>query len=488
MARLKKICLSLYNTETKKKETIVGSDPEKFCLYTCGPTVYDYAHIGNFRTYIAEDLIRRTLLYLKFPVFQVMNITDIDDKTIQKALKKNITLQQYTYPYTQAFFEDLETLQIQRAEEYPRATHFIPEMIAMIQKLISEDKAYLKDGNVFFAIGKFADYGRLSHLNMSDLKTGASGRTDRDEYSKESISDFVLWKAHDPSRDGKIFWESPFGPGRPGWHIECSAMAHALLGKSIDMHMGGVDNIFPHHENEIAQSESCFKTQFVRYWVHVEHLLVEGKKMSKSLGNFYTLRDLTKLGFTGREVRYALLSSHYRMQYNFSLENLKGSRSALRRIDDFIARLREIKGENFNSKETSDIIHAMHHSFFDAIMDDLNIPRALAALFDGIRDLHSLCDQFKVSRADAHAILSIFESFHTILGIFSLEETQEIPADIMHAFEKRNQARLVKDYATSDQYRDYILSKGYIIEDSKDGSSKVRKSLLHPIPELMERE
>lgn len=486
MARLKKVCLSLYNTETKRKETIVGSNPEKFCLYTCGPTVYDYAHIGNFRTYIVEDLIRRTLLYLNFPVFQVMNITDIDDKTIQKALEKNVTLQRYTYPYTQAFFEDLDTLQIQRAEKYPRATHFIPQMIRMIERLVAKGYAYRKEGNVFFTIQKFPGYGRLSHLNMSDLKVGASGRTDRDEYSKESLSDFVLWKAYDQSRDGNIFWESPFGPGRPGWHIECSAMAHALLGESIDMHMGGVDNIFPHHENEIAQSESCFKTQFVRYWVHVEHLLVDGKKMSKSLGNFYTLRDLTKLGFTGREVRYSLLSAHYRMQYNFSLENLKGSRSALRRIDDFISRIREISTENSDSKEASGVIRAMHQGFFDAIMDDLNIPRALAALFDGIRDLHILCDQLKVGKTNAITILTTFESFHSILGIFSLDDTPEIPADIMHAFEKRNQARLVKDYIESDKHRDYILSQGYIIEDSKDGSSKVRKSSLHLTRELME--
>ena len=486
MAGLKKICLSLYNTETKKKETIAGSNPEKFCLYTCGPTVYDYAHIGNFRTYVVEDLVRRTLRYLNFPVFQVMNITDIDDKTIQKALEKNISLQQYTYPYTQDFFEDLDTLQIQRAEAYPRATHFIPQMLAMIEKLISQDKAYRRDGNVFFNLRKFPAYGRLSHLNMSDLKTGASGRTDRDEYSKESVSDFVLWKAYNQTRDGNIFWESPFGPGRPGWHIECSAMAHALLGTSIDMHMGGVDNIFPHHENEIAQSESCFKTQFVRYWIHVEHLLVDGKKMSKSLGNFYTLRDLMNLGFTGREVRYSLLSAHYRMQYNFSLENIKGSRSALRRIDDFISRIREIDIEEASYPETSTAIRTMHEGFFDAIMDDLNIPRALAALFDGIRDLHILCDQVRVGRADASTILTIFESFHSILGIFSLEDTDEIPADIMHAFEKRNQARLVKDYVESDKHRDYIFSQGYIIEDSKDGSSKVRKSSLHLMRELME--
>lgn len=475
MAQQENISLVLYNTETKKKETIVRGKHKQFYLYTCGPTVYDYAHIGNFRTYLVEDLIRRTLRYLNFPVFQVMNITDVDDKTIQRALAKNFTLEEYTYPYTQAFLEDLDILQIQKAEKYPRATHFIPQMIEMIKKLIEQGSAYVRDGNVFFNIQKFPTYGRLSHLQVKDLKVGASNRIDRDEYSKESISDFVLWKAHDPIRDGQIFWESPFGRGRPGWHIECSAMACALLGKSIDMHMGGVDNIFPHHENEIAQSESCFDTRFVRYWVHVEHLLVDGKKMSKSLNNFYTLRDLLKMGFFGREIRYCLINAHYRMQYNFSLDTLKGSRTALRRIDDFVSRIQEIEStENIIHKDTSTAIQNMQKKFFSAIMDDLNVPMALAALFDGIRELHSLCDQLKVSYANAQDILSIFESFHSILGIFSLESDSEIPADIMHAFEKRNQARLVKDYAASDKHRNYILDRGYTIEDTKDGS-RVRK-------------
>lgn len=472
MSQQKKISLALYNTETKKKEPIERGNREPFTLYTCGPTVYDYAHIGNFRTYLVEDLVRRTLRYLHFPVFQVMNITDVDDKTIQRAIAKNITLEEYTYPYTQAFFEDLEILQIERAEKYPRATHYIPQMIQMIEKLLVQGSAYEKGGNVFFNIQKFPKYGRLSHLQLKDLKVGASNRIEQDEYSKESISDFVLWKAYDGARDGQIFWESPFGRGRPGWHIECSAMAHALLGKSIDMHMGGVDNIFPHHENEIAQSEACFHTKFVRYWVHVEHLLVDGKKMSKSLGNFYTLRDLTEMGFYGREIRYSLINAHYRMQYNFSLETLKGSRTALRRIDDFVYRIEEIENtENTNHKDTSTAIENMREKFFTAIMDDLNIPMAVAALFDGIRELHILCDQLKVSYANAQHILSIFESFDRILGIFSFNKnSQEIPADIMHAFEKRNQARLVKDYAESDKQRKYISDRGYTIEDTKDGS------------------
>lgn len=476
MAQQKKISLALYNTETKKKEPIERGNRELFTLYTCGPTVYDYAHIGNFRTYLVEDLVRRTLRYLHFPIFQVMNITDVDDKTIQRAIAKNITLEEYTYPYTQAFFEDLEILHIEKVEKYPRATHYIPQMIQMIEKLLAQGSAYEKGGNVFFNIQKFPKYGRLSHLQLKDLKVGACNRIDQDEYSKESISDFVLWKAYDGNRDGQIFWESPFGPGRPGWHIECSAMAHALLGKSIDMHMGGVDNIFPHHENELAQSEACFHAKFVRYWVHVEHLLIDGKKMSKSLGNFYTLRDLVKRGFSGREIRYSLINGHYRMQYNFSLDTLKGSRTALRRIDDFIYRIQQIENrQNSNYKETSTAIQNMKKKFFTAIMDDLNVPMALAALFDGIRKFHFLCDQLKVSYTDAQDIFSLFESFDNILGIFSLKQnSHEIPADIMHAFEKRNQARLLKDYVESDKQRDYILACGYQIEDTKDGS-RVRK-------------
>lgn len=407
--------LVLYNTETKKKETIERGTNDKFFVYTCGATVYDYAHIGNFRTYLVEDLVRRTLRYLNFPVFQVMNITDVDDKTIQKALEKNITLEEYTDPYIQAFREDLKILYIEKAEEYPRATHFIPQMIEMIEKLISQGNAYIRDGNVFFNIRKFPNYGRLSHLPMEDLKVGASNRVDRDEYSKESISDFVLWKAYDPTRDGKIFWESPFGRGRPGWHIECSAMAHALLGESIDMHMGGVDNIFPHHENEIAQSESCFKTKFVRYWVHVEHLLVDGKKMSKSLINFYTLRDLLEMGYFGREIRYSLINSHYRMQYNFTLDNLKGSRTALRRIDNFISRIKEIQDtENAEDAQVSNAIQTMHNKFFKSIMNDLNTPMALAAIFEGIRKLNAL----KISFLYAQEILCLFQSFDSILGVF----------------------------------------------------------------------
>ncbi|MCB1073997.1 MAG: cysteine--tRNA ligase, partial [Simkania sp.] len=329
--------LHIYNTESREKEPITLAPHKKeIALYTCGPTVYNFAHIGNFRTYVFEDLFRRTLEFFGLKVKQVMNLTDVDDKTIKGALEKRVSLDEFTQFYKRAFFEDLKTLGIQKAHLYPSAIDYIPQMIAMIQHLIKKGLAYKgKEGSVYFSIRHFPAYGKLSHLCLSELKAGASERVTTDEYEKESIADFVLWKGYDPERDGDIYWESPFGKGRPGWHIECSAMATELLGETIDIHMGGVDNIFPHHENEIAQSEGCSGKMFSRYWVHAEHLIVNGKKMSKSLGNFFTLRDLLDKGYSGTEVRYLLLSTHYRTQLNFTLEGLNAARQSLQRLEDF---------------------------------------------------------------------------------------------------------------------------------------------------------
>ena len=308
--------LSLYNTLTRKKEIFKPLSSESVTLYTCGPTVYNNAHIGNLRTYIFEDLLRRVLIFFEYSVDQVMNITDVDDKTIKGAIEANCSLEAFTKKYKDQFFADLESLSILKAEKYPEATKFIPEMIVLIQSLIEKGYAYERKGNVFFKLEKFEDYGSLAHLGSVDLKQGASNRLS-DEYDKDGISDFVLWKALDEERDGKLFWPSPWGNGRPGWHTECSAMALSLLGETIDIHCGGVDNIFPHHENEIAQAKACTGKHFVNYWLHAEHLLVEGKKMSKSLGNFYTLSDLVEQGFTPREVRMILLQTHYRTQLDF---------------------------------------------------------------------------------------------------------------------------------------------------------------------------
>lgn len=462
--------LKLYNTESKEKETLYSQSGSKIRLYTCGPTIYDFAHIGNFRTYVFEDLLRRTLTFFGFEVEQAMNLTDIDDKTLRGAIAKKISLKEYTEPFRIAFFEDLEALNIQKAEHYPAATDYIPEMIQIIQRLMQQGHAYASsNGSIYFSIRSFPKYGRLSHLCMSDLKANASGQNEADEYDKENISDFVLWKAYDPERDGQIYWESPFGKGRPGWHIECSAMAMQILGESIDIHCGGVDNLFPHHENEIAQSECFSGHQFVRYWMHAEHLLVDHKKMSKSLGNFYTLRDLLKKGYTGPEVRYLLLSTHYRTQLNFTLASLDAARSSLQRIEDLVLRLQQIQ-QTKSEFAIEPLLEKSLIRFKTALADDLNISAALASLFDLVRELNILCDEKKLSSEDAQKALQLFRDWEGVLGVLPLQKKEEeIPADLLQMLQKREQARRDRNWALSDQMRDAIHQRGYLIEDTPQG-------------------
>ena len=414
--------LYLFNTISRKKDLIDIPKTRDLSLYTCGPTVYHYAHIGNYRTYVVEDLLKRALLFLGWRVLHVMNITDVDDKTIKGAIRENKSLEAYIAPYTKAFFDDLEILRILKADHYPAATDHIKEMTAMIEELIKKEYAYIGgDGSVYFSINKYKEYGSLSHLKLSELKSNASNRLDLDEYDKDSASDFVLWKAYDENRDGKIYWESPFGKGRPGWHIECSAMAMKYLGENIDIHMGGVDNIFPHHENEIAQSECCSGKVFVNYWVHCEHLLVDRAKMSKSLGNFYTLKELLEKGYNGREIRLMLLQTHYRTQLNFTFEGLEAVRHTLRRIDDFVERLERIT-EDKSSDAFEGILTKCRQAFRRALLDDLNISLAMAALFDFIREINVLCDEGKLSAKDAQTIFTFFKELDTVLAILTPEK------------------------------------------------------------------
>ena len=465
--------LQLYNTESRQKEQIVPADGKKIRLYTCGPTIYDFAHIGNFRTYVVEDLLRRAIQFFGLKVEQAMNITDIDDKTIRGAIAKNIPLKEYTEPFRIAFFEDLKALNIQPVEHYPAATDYIPDMIRIIQRLIEQGHAYRSpNGSIYFSIRQFPSYGRLSHLHLDELKVNASGDNQADEYDKEQISDFVLWKVYDPARDGKLFWESPFGPGRPGWHIECSAMAMKLLGESIDIHCGGVYNMFPLHENEIAQSECYSGHRFVRHWLHVEHLLVDHKKMSKSLGNFYTLRDLIKRGYTGAEVRYLLLSTHYRTQLNFTMAGLDAARASLHRIGDLIDRLKIIEGKG--SGKTIDLAKP-DGEFRAALADDLNISAALAVLFDLIRELNTLADKNKLSQTDASRVLEQFLQWDLVLGVFPFKRTEEIPHHLQDLLQEREKARLAKNWRLSDELRDQILAAGYVIEDTASGTRLKRK-------------
>lgn len=466
--------LVLFNTETRKKEPLVPLKKGHVSMYTCGPTVYDYAHIGNFRTYIFEDLLRRTIKFLGMEITQVMNITDVDDKTIRGAIQKGISLNEYTRPFLDAFFEDLDALNIERAESYPPATNYIPQMIEMIQELIEKGFAYIgKDGSVYYDITKFPKYGRLSHLKLDELKTGASQRVAADEYDKEHVADFVLWKAYDPDRDGNIYWESPFGKGRPGWHMECSAMAMELLGETLDIHVGGVDNMFPHHENEIAQSEACSGKQFAKIWLHSEHLLVDNRKMSKSLGNFYTFRDLISKGYTGTQIRYMLLQTHYKTQLNFTLEGLEGTKSAIDRIQHLIERLQGIPEKIQKGCEATKFqsyLDGAFNLFAASLADDLNISVALSALFDLIRDINSLCNAGEISFEQAGFVLDLMKTFDTVLGVMSFDKEEAIPEDLLNLARQREEARQAKNWGLADQLRDMILERGYLIEDTPMGS------------------
>ncbi|MBJ7449273.1 MAG: cysteine--tRNA ligase [Parachlamydiales bacterium] len=470
------LTLVLYHTELREKVPFSPQDGATVRLYTCGPTVYDFAHIGNFRTYVFEDILRRSLIFAGYGVNQVMNLTDVDDKTLKGAIAKNISLDAFTKPFIDAFFADLETLNIQKAEHYPAATQYIPDMIAMIEQLMEQGIAYKgADQSIYFSIKKFPDYGRLSHLCLEDLQVGASQRVAADEYDKEHASDFVLWKAYDPQRDGNIFWESPFGKGRPGWHIECSAMAIKLLGKTIDIHVGAVDNIFPHHENEIAQSEACTHQNFVKHWLHSEHLIVDGKKMSKSLGNFYTLRNLLDIGYTGREVRYMLLQTHYRTQLNFTMQGLNAAKSSLKRLDDFIDRLNGYADTAQGSCVFAERLHVSKKHFKAAIADDLNMPSALAVIFDLVREVNTICDDGKMTRIDAQSCLELLKRFDSILGVLFHDNEKEVPEEIMQLAKRRADARLAKDWKLADEMRQLISDKGYLIEDKQEGVRITKK-------------
>ncbi len=468
--------LRLHNTLTRAKEVFRPQDPKKVRLYTCGPTVYDFAHIGNFRTYVFEDILRRTLGYFGYGVLHVMNITDVDDKTIRGAIAKSVSLDDYTEPYKNAFFEDVETLGLLPAHHYPAATEYISEMIEMIQTLIDKGVAYPgRDGSVYFAISKFPNYGCLSHLKLDELQSGASDRVSSDEYDKDNVSDFVLWKAYDDERDGQVFWESPWGKGRPGWHLECSVMAMQLLGDSLDIHCGGVDNIFPHHENEIAQSEACSGTKFSGLWMHSEHLVVDNKKMSKSLGNFYTLRNLLDKGFNGDQVRYLLMQTHYKTKLNFTLDGLEGAKVALQRLNDFLARMRGIEGDEATGK-ADQVVHAAAVDFAGALADDLNMSAALATIFDMVREINLLADQKAIGKPDAQAVIERMRRFNEVLAVLDIEgQSLDIPEDIQQALVERNEARANKNWAEADRLRDVIANAGFTIEDSSSGATLKRR-------------
>ncbi len=433
-------------------------------MYTCGPTVYDYAHIGNFRSYIFEDILRRYLKYRGYRVIQVMNITDVDDKTIRDSRNAGISLSEHTEKYTRAFFDDIDVLGIERAEYYPRATEHIKEMIEIISGLLAKEYAYKgDDGSIYFRIDSFQDYGKLAHISSDLLQPGA--RVRQDEYEKESVADFALWKARDPD-DGDVSWDSPFGKGRPGWHIECSAMSMKYLGETFDIHTGGVDNIFPHHENEIAQSEAYTGKQFVRYWLHAAHLIVEGRKMSKSLGNFYTLRDILGRGYSGRQIRYLLMSCHYRQPLNFTFEGLDAARNGLQRIGDFLGKLDELDSPR-DRAGVGEEIRRTREAFVSAMDDDLNLSAALASLFDLVRWANQQMDEGLIGRAGASDLKSFFTEVDAVLGL--LPGKVEIETAVQRLAEDREQARRAKNYRLADEIREKVRQMGYVLEDTPKG-------------------
>ncbi|MCX6834099.1 MAG: cysteine--tRNA ligase [candidate division Zixibacteria bacterium] len=457
------------NSLTRTRQEFKPIRPGEVRMYTCGPTVYQFAHIGNFRAYTFEDLLRRYLKYKGYRVTQVMNLTDVDDKTIRDSRAKGISLKEHTAPFIKAFFEDLATLRIEPAEHYPAATDHVPEMIAIIKKLIEKGLAYQADGSWYFKISAFPDYGKLAHLDKSGMKAGA--RVAADEYEKESVSDFALWKAWDEA-DGDVYWETELGKGRPGWHIECSAMSSKYLGNHFDIHTGGVDNMFPHHENEIAQSEGANGETFVNYWMHCEFLNIDARKMSKSLGNFYTLKDLLEKGYAPLAIRYQLLSTHYRQQLNFTLEGLDQAAKALERYNDFVTNLMEYPGGQ-SSGEADEVIGRLATDFETAMDEDLNISPALGAVFDFIRDINRLRSENKLSAAERDKALETLRRIDKVLG-FQVER-EALDSEIEALIAKRTEARKNKDFAMSDKIRDDLLKMGIILEDTGQGVKWKRK-------------
>ena len=458
----------LYNSLTRKVEPLVPLAPPKVSLYVCGPTIYNYGHIGNFRTYVAVDLLRRALKYFGYTVDHVMQFTDVDDKTIRGSREKNLPLREFTAIYRQAFLEDAKTLNIELppSDRMPNATDHIPSMVALIQKLIDRKSAYVsEDGSVYFRIASFPEYGKcLCHLDLSSLISGA--RVNQDEYEKEGVGDFVLWKKWVPA-DGDVGWDSPWGKGRPGWHIECSALSMEHLGEQIDIHGGGSDLRFPHHENEIAQSEAATGKKFVGHWFHVEHLLVDGQKMSKSLGNMYTVRDVIERGYTGRELRYALLSgANYGKNLNFTWQGMEDAKTALQRIDEWKKRIKA-RAANASDSEKAAASSNLEQPIDAALAHDLNINDLLGTLFTWIRTSNKALDAGELTSTQACAYNSAWTKLDSILGLG--DSTVTIPAEVQALLDQRAAARKAKDFPKSDELRQAIEALGWKVKDTAKG-------------------
>lgn len=465
--------LRFFNTLTRQQEEFHPLEDGKVRMYICGPTVWNFAHIGNFRTFVFGDILRRYLKYKGYDVTHVFNLTDIDDRIINEAAKRNITIDEFTAPYITYFWEDFDALGNERPEVTPRATHHIQEMIDIISKLISNGHAYESEGSIYYRIAAFPEYGKLSKINFSGNITGGSERIDTDKYEKEDARDFALWKL--VGEDEEPGWDAPFGRGRPGWHIECSAMSMKYLGETFDIHAGGMDLQFPHHENEIAQSEGATGKQFARYWIHSEFLKIDDVTMSKSKGNFFTFRDLREQGYSALAIRYLLLSVPTRKQLNFTFEGLQGAESTVERLRNFRQLVNEAKTGPGSDETIAAKIAGAVVEFERSMDDDFNTAAALAAIHDLVREINTLMSGDRLLSDDRAAVLEAIKRFDSVLGIFGNEEAEILDTEIEALIDERNEARRNRNFARSDEIRDLLSEKGIILEDTKDGVRWKRK-------------
>ncbi len=473
----------LHNTLTGRTEPFVPLTPGEVRMYTCGPTVYDFAHIGNFRTFVFQDILRRFLRMEGYHVLHVMNLTDVDDRIIQNAAAAGTGIREYTEKYIQAFLEDMGALGIERPEHLVRATEHIDDMVRLIERLSAKSLTYTSDGSIYYRIAKFPGYGKLSKIDLSGIQAGA--RVDVDRYEKADARDFALWKAPKP---GEHFWETPLGRGRPGWHIECSAMAMKYLGETLDIHTGGVDLTFPHHENEIAQSEAATGKPFVRYWLHAEHLIIESEKMSKSRGNFYTLRDLFAQGHRPSALRFLLASVPYRRQLNFTTEGLQQAASSVERLRNFVTRLKTEKFPAGQSAAMAGRAGQAERDFREGLADDLNVAVALAAIFDLVRDVNISSDRGEFRQGDVAAVLAAMEKFDSIFALLADDDAAKLraigfdagqavltDAEIEALVAEREAARKRRDYQLADRLRQQLADRGILLEDTRDGGVRWKR-------------
>ena len=475
--------IRFYNTLSTREEPLEPVHPGEVRMYSCGPTIYDYAHIGNFRTFTFQDVLRRFLISRGYKLVHVMNLTDVDDRIIQNAAAAKIGLREYTDKYAKAFLEDMGTLNLQQPEFIVRATDHISDMVNLIQTLRKKTYTYESEGSIYYRISKFPTYGRLSKVDLGGIQAGA--RVDVDRYEKADARDFALWKGPKP---GEFFCETPIGAGRPGWHIECSAMSMKYLGETIDIHTGGIDLAFPHHENEIAQSEAATGLPFVKLWLHAEHLVVDGEKMSKSLGNFYTLRDLLRKGYKPSAIRFLLLSVPYRRQLNFTMDGLQQATSSVARLRTFKARLQNEKFPDVDTAETQTMLEQADANFEGGLEDDLNTAQALASIFDLVRFANTAMDRGKFSQASVPAVIGLLCKFDQILGVMEDDDEEKLrvlgfatggeklsDVEVAKLIEARQAARTARNFQESDRIRQQLADNGIIVEDTRDGSVRWKR-------------